>query len=291
MWVANTGVAMVAAFFGAEGLGAVARVALPPASGISGVAAQVAPAERKEPARSAARILERNPFDSLTGSLVRSALAEENALAPVDPTRLPDCQGVRVVVIAASGEPDDLAAFLVDGARPVVRRRGGVIGGLTVELIAPDRVFLRDARRPCQARLFPSAAPLAPLASKTHPTDALDPSLATGIERVGPGSYRVERRVVDRVLDDQSEVMRGGMMRPEKEGDRVVGIRLFGVRPDRLFGVLGLEDGDVLSTINGFPFSSPERMLDAYARLRGAAELEVDFTRGGRPMRNTYSVQ
>ena len=41
--------------------------------------------------------------------------------------------------------------------------------------------------------------------------------------------------------------MKSARIVPEKEGDKVVGIRLFGIRPDSLLGTLGIENGDRLS--------------------------------------------
>jgi general secretion pathway protein C len=58
-----------------------------------------------------------------------------------------------------------------------------------------------------------------------------------------------------------------------------------------LLGVLGLQDGDVIRSLNGYEFSSPERMLEAYARLRDATELRLDFTRGGQATTNKYAIQ
>ena len=64
----------------------------------------------------------------------------------------------------------------------------------------------------------------------------------------------------------------------------VVGVRLFGIRPDTLLGSIGLENGDRLETINGFKMSSPEKALEAYTRLRAADGLTLQVDRGGKPM-------
>jgi general secretion pathway protein C len=96
---------------------------------------------------------------------------------------------------------------------------------------------------------------------------------------------------MDKVLNDQSEITKGAMIRPERDGDRTVGVRLLKVRPDGLFGLLGLQDGDVMRSINGYDFGSPERMLEAYARLRQATQLVLEFSRGGTATTNTYDIQ
>ena len=298
MWIANILLVGVAAFFGAEGLSAVAKMAIVSGMPPLGGAPLDAPRASDPPARTitSESILARNPFDSVRGSLLPVAHTDDVASAETyDPFHLPACAKVRAVVIAEFTDPEaSLAAFEVEGGEAVLRRRGGDIGQGRVEYIAADRVFVREEGKMCQAQLFAPAA-IVQAKDRTAATprapDALDPAIAKGIERLGPGRYRVERSVVERLLDNQAEVMSGGMMRPEKEGDRTVGVRIFGVRPDRLFGVLGFQDGDVLRTFNGYEFSSPERMLEAYAHLRDATQLRVEFTRGGQATTSTYAIQ
>jgi general secretion pathway protein C len=102
-----------------------------------------------------------------------------------------------------------------------------------------------------------------------------------GISRVSANEFNVDRGVVDKILENQADLMRQARIVPEQENGKLVGIRLFGVRPDTLLGVLGLENGDRLQTINGFDMTSPEKALEAYARLRTADNLTVQVNRRG----------
>jgi general secretion pathway protein C len=78
---------------------------------------------------------------------------------------------------------------------------------------------------------------------------------------------------------------------PERDGDKMAGIRLFGIKPGTLLDAIGLENGDRLQTINGFEMSSPEKMLEAYARLRTQDRLVVQVIRRGAPLNLDYSVK
>jgi general secretion pathway protein C len=296
MWAANVAFLGIASFFGAEGLSAVASMAMSPRS------SPPYPEHFRDlpvadgHARTADPILARNPFDSVTGSLIKEAhAAESSPEGSQDPREAPACVKIHAVVIAAFEDPESsVAAFEVEGAPAVLRRRGGEIGAAKVEYIAFDRAFVREGGKLCQTQLFaPSTVP--PVAehkeATPHVEGGLDPRIAQGIVRDGPGRYRIERSVLEKLLEDQSEIMKGGQIRPEKEGDKTVGVRLAGVRPDRVFGLLGLQDGDVIRSLNGYDFTSPERMLEAYARLRGATELRLDFTRGGQATTYNYAIQ
>src|SRR5690606_34061284 len=96
--------------------------------------------------------------------------------------------------------------------------------------------------------------------------------------------YNIDRGVVDKILENQADLMRQARIVPEQENGRVVGIRLYGVRQETLLGVLGMENGDRLQTINGYDMSSPEKALAAYARLRTADRLTISLARRGQSM-------
>ena len=58
-----------------------------------------------------------------------------------------------------------------------------------------------------------------------------------------------------------------------------------------LLGTLGLQNGDRLEAINGFTMASPEKALEAYARLRTASNLNVKLNRRGAPATIDYRIK
>jgi len=109
--------------------------------------------------------------------------------------------------------------------------------------------------------------------------------------KVSATEYNIDRGVVDKILENQADLMRQARIVPEQENGKVVGIRMFGVRPDTLLGHLGMENGDRLQTINGFDMASPEKALEAYARLRTADKLTVSLNRRGQNMNLDYNIK
>jgi len=111
------------------------------------------------------------------------------------------------------------------------------------------------------------------------------------IAKVGPNEYVIERAAVDRILEAQAELMKQRIVQ-EKEGDRVVGVKVYGIKPGSVLSMLGIENGDRLETLNGFEMSNPEKMLEAYARLRsGAEKLQIHLTRNGKPINVDYTIR
>ncbi|MGD0674255.1 MAG: type II secretion system protein GspC [Polyangiaceae bacterium] len=266
-----------------------------------------APASTNGHATSADPILHRNPFDSVTGPLDKEPVAPEDAgedLPPPpidysDPYNVPECEGVQVLIIAASADPDWSFAALQtdrDKGKSMLRRRGGEVGSKTVRFIGWDRVWLANGRELCQSQMFKPPTLAVPEAGAPPPPAVVEKSSVSadiqhGIRKVSATEFDVDRGVVDKILENQAELMRQARIVPEQENGKVVGIRLFGVRPDSLLGTLGMENGDRLEKINGFDMTSPEKALEAYARLRTADQLVVSVNRHGQETNLDYNIK
>jgi general secretion pathway protein C len=266
------------------------------------------PASASPHATNAEPILARNPFDSVTGPLNRVPAAEASASTDLpppdlsDPFNAPDCDGVHVIIIAASADPDWSFAALettapADKGKSFLRRRGGELGGKTVKFIGWDRVWMTTGSQLCQTQMFkPPAGPSVAAAPPPAPMPSggatpVSDDIKKGIQRIGPNEFNVDRSVVDKILENQAELMRQARIVPEQENGKVVGIRLFGVRSDTLLGALGMENGDRLEKINGFDMTSPEKALEAYARLRTADHLTISLNRKGQEQNMDYNIK
>jgi general secretion pathway protein C len=304
-----------AAFLGAQGMMQVVGISLAVTEkqlAATPLSARAAPAASTASphATSAEPILARNPFDSVTGPLNAVAVPlpepEPTATGPdlSDPLNAPACDGVRVLVIAASADPDWSFAALESDAekgKSVLRRRGGEISGKTVTFVGWDRVWMSTGNQLCQSQMFKPAGAAAPAAAAAAPPPPAAPAaggaagvsaeIKNGIQKLSETEFKVDRGVVDKILENQAELMRQARIVPEQENGKVVGIRLFGVRPDTLLGTLGMENGDRLEKINGFDMTSPESALEAYARLRTADKLTVSINRRGQAMNVDYNIK
>jgi general secretion pathway protein C len=308
----------VAAYFQASGMGALvaSSVALDPSAL---PAAPLAAVARATPAASdhtsnAEAILSRNPFDSVTGPLDGKQIELPANLPPKeevnrDPYEDPDCDVAKALLIVASDDPQwSFAALAGSDGKSMLRRQGDEISGQTVYFIGDlrsaeqrrdgkrdlfDRVWLTAAGGArCQIRVGGKIAmKAAPPKDTGKPKSSVPKEIADKIHKVSDTEFNVERSVVDSILENQAELMKSARIVPEKEGDKVVGIRLFGVRPDSLLGTLGIENGDRLSAINGFEMSDPQKALEAYTKLRTADHLTVAVNRHGNPVNIDFNIK
>jgi len=252
-------------------------------------------------------ILARNVFDSVTGPLNKKPLDEVDDKPPSldlsDPLGAPACEGIRAAIITESRDPNwSIAALAGTGeTAPKMRRIGDEVNSKMLVYIGYNAreespsVWLAAGASLCQVFLFPRAAKVVPptadsaaAAASAEPGQSRCPAkipadIADKIKKISETEFQVDRSVVDKVLENQAELMRSARIIPETKDGQVVGVRLFGIRPDTLLGSLGIQNGDRLETINGFSMSSPEKALEAYTRLRSAEGLNLQVNRRGQP--------
>jgi general secretion pathway protein C len=234
--------------------------------------------------------------------------------APIDPNAPPPaCEGsMRLVgAIVNTRTPESSFAAITNAAGKVLLYRQGMdIDGRSVVRINSSSVYLQPTGAGvCQLAMFappppaggasPPIAAAGPAEPITTPGDTaaagtggIPPSeLEAGITAVSEREYNIQRSLVDRLLENQAELMRTARIIPHEEGGRTVGVKLYGIRRNSLLGRLGMQNGDLLRTINGYDMSSPDSALEAYSRLRGADHLTLSVVRRGNAMTLDYNIR
>jgi general secretion pathway protein C len=295
-----------AAYFQASGISQLVAAAFAPAAlpADDVTPRSATPATLPSPDRhatSARAILENNPFDSVTPRpLGASCDAVPGALVDLDHAeRAPLCDELRAVVVVASPDPSwSMAGITVAGeARTKVVRVGDDVGQRIVRVIEWNRIVLASGSSLCQVLMFRASKVASAADAGTReppPTSArgaVPPAIASKIRRVGASEFELDRQTVADILENQMELLRAVRIVPEQLNGKVVGIRLYGVRPDTLLGLLGLETGDRLDSINGLEMTSPETGMQALANLRTADHLSVRVNRRGRDTTLDYDVR
>jgi general secretion pathway protein C len=109
-------------------------------------------------------------------------------------------------------------------------------------------------------------------------------------ELVGEHHYRVPRAFFEALTASPNETMREARVVPVTKNNQVVGLRLFGIRPDSRLARLGLKNGDQLQTLNDIPLTTPDKALKAYAASRNADTLRVTLIRQGQSIDFRYDL-
>jgi general secretion pathway protein C len=197
----------------------------------------------------------------------------------------------RITVIAPGpGAPDEVLAL-------VGRALEG--SGLVLETSGEGSVIRRQAgvEPPESCRPAPPAEPVATGAGARRTgtggssggagTSRTDDPIVGGIRRVNATTYLVTRDAREAFVAQPSSSAR---MIPHVVGGEAVGLQLFGIRASSPLGAIGLQNGDIVRTVNGRNIASPERALEAYSSLRNAGTFTVELERRGAPVTMTYRI-
>lgn len=265
------------------------------------------------------QILRRNIFDSeqgpLDGELVDDTpqVETEEPVEDWDPTQPPPaCDGsMRLVAAVVNPRRSEwsFAAIIGAAGKAMLYRAGQEVDGRTIVAVLPNRVYMRPTTgRVCQIAMFADeeGAPVASRPTRVSTMAAETPQrptrptregaissadLESGITRNSDTNFTIQRGLVDQILENQAELMRTARIIPHEENGRVVGVKMYGIRRNSLLGRLGVQNGDMLRTINGYDMSSPDSALEAYARLRSADHLTLSIVRRGSPATIDYNIQ
>lgn len=308
---------LLAAYFQGSGISHLVAAQLAPGSGPTFTPMPKVRGKALERPRVEA-LLARNPFDSETGCLncappVEDA-PEERELTFDDPLTVPDCAGVTVFIVTESEDPLwSFAAVQGQGdSGPRLRRVGDPVGNMKVAYIgynpatAQPTIWL-EGDILCQSPLFSESEKTRTAAPAGKPDDEdeekdddkkssssgreIDPEIKSKIKQISETEFEIDRSAVEMILEDQAQLMRSARIVPEQKDGKTIGVRLFGVRPDTLLGTLGLKNGDRLEQINGYDMGSPEKALEAYARLRTAENLKIKLNRRGQPTTIDFKIK
>ncbi len=250
---------------------------------------------------SAKAIWTRNAFDSVTGPFEdKSSLrVEVGSISNGNPLTVARCDDLAVQIVSESSDPLwSFATMQARGeSRPVLRRVGDQVGGRRLihigfnPLEASPAVWLQG-KSVCQTLLFAELSPSPGTEPRGTPAaSTTDGDISIGIQKVSDTHFRVDRTIAEMILEDPTELMRSVRVVPEKKNGEVVGIRLFGIRDGTLFGLLGLQNGDRLETVNGVSITTPEKALRVYASARSETRLTLALTRRGRPLEIDVDIE
>ena len=261
-------------------------------------------------------ILRRNIFDSETGPLERNPPVavvdepvEEGEPEELDPNAPPPrCDGsMRLVgAFVRMRSPDDsFAAITSATGEALLYQTGMQVDSREVVAIQHNRVILRPSGgNLCSLTMFAEdegeRVATAPTPARPTPRprraagspEGLDPaSLEAGIDQISEREYAIDRGLVNQLLANQAALMRTARVIPHEEGGQVVGVKLYGIRRSSLLGRLGIQNGDMLRTINGYDMTAPDSALEAYARLRNADRITINLNRRGSDQTIDYQIR
>ncbi len=148
-----------------------------------------------------------------------------------------------------------------------------LIGGKRVKILTPTAAAAEAAAQP------PAGIP-----APSTPSGGLAAS-------AGGGNYVVDQRALNAALDNIGQAMTDARLLPSIKDGKVEGFRASEVKPQGIFGTIGIRNGDVLLRMNDFPIDSPEKAIQSFASLKGQSRIKLDLIRDGQPTTFNYDIR
>lgn len=162
----------------------------------------------------------------------------------------------------------------------------------TVERILPKKVVLnRNGKREVltysvMQKAPPTAPAPRPTLSRRPPTDRTSP---------GRPSYTMVERNEWKQFEgrDPAELLEESEARitPAWRDGRVEGLQLENIGENEYAKRLGLEEGDIVKSVNGVQIRSLDEAFNLATKLQKAPVIRVEVTRGGEPQTLTYRLR
>ena len=169
--------------------------------------------------------------------------------------------------------------------------------GVTVLAVERGRVVLlnQGRREFVDVGVEPAkAAPVKPTAKPDEPAAANKIAIEgadQAIDCTDENNCTVDRAFVEQLLAKPQQLMTQARMAPVSKDGETAGFRVAGIKTGSLAKLIGLENGDVVSEINGQRLGNIDDAMAMYTKLRRANHLSVTVERGGALIRKEIAIK
>lgn len=177
---------------------------------------------------------------------------------------------------------------------PAMYNRGMKVGttDATVVAVVQRRVYLRNQGRLEYLELDggPTPPPRVAVNVPPPPESGEMGDIDRGVTCSGQ-SCNINRSLVEKLLSNTAMLATAARVVPSIKDGKPNGFKLYAIRPNSIFGKIGLQNGDTVRTINGMDMSSPDKALEVFTKLRNASHLTVQLERRGANTTLDYTIR
>ena len=117
----------------------------------------------------------------------------------------------------------------------------------------------------------------------TTTDDSDDDSSKIELKKLGPGKFEVSRAEVQQTMENPAQFFSQMRALPHFVNGKTDGFSISQVAPGSVFQQLGLQDGDLLTSIDGQPVTNPMQAMSLIQAVKTASAIDLTVNRGGTP--------
>jgi len=111
------------------------------------------------------------------------------------------------------------------------------------------------------------------------------------VEDLGDNRYKIPKETIDHSMGNLSQILTQIRAIPNIQDGKTNGFALSEIEPGSVFDEMGLEEGDVLRSVNGQQMNDPALAMQMISSLRNATQINIQVLREGHPTTLTYQIQ
>ncbi len=111
-----------------------------------------------------------------------------------------------------------------------------------------------------------------------------------GVRKLTDTRYEIDKAIIDSSLSNLNTLATQARLVPSFKNGIANGFKLFQIQPGSLYSSIGIENGDVITRINGYEINSPDKALEIYQKLRESSHVTLELDRGGQNIKKDYSI-
>ncbi len=113
----------------------------------------------------------------------------------------------------------------------------------------------------------------------------------TGIKQIAQNSYTIPESQFQSNLQNMGQLLTQARVVPNVVSGQIDGYRIFAISPGSLYSNIGLQNGDVIHSVNGIRVTTPESALQLFQQLKNERRFDIVIDRNGQQMNLNYAVQ
>ncbi len=109
--------------------------------------------------------------------------------------------------------------------------------------------------------------------------------------QIGEDTYEVKREFVQANFSDMGNLLVSARAIPYIKDGAIQGFRLVNISPSSFYRIIGLQDGDVIKSVNNIPISNPQVLLKIMSDIQNETYFEIKIDRMGREKTLRYHIR
>lgn len=234
----------------------------------------------------------RSPFSQYAPAINRNLFgAAQEPVSDKEQLKIQELErtSLKVALLGTvSGDTEAASAIIEDKVKKkqALYKEGDEIQDATIVKILRGKVVLRvqdkneiltmeEEQAPSGARtlLSPRSSPPASASSATSTKITL------------------ESAVVKKSLENLTDLLSQVRVRPHYQDGKADGLLLSQVKPNTIFTKLGLQNGDIIQSVDGKQIGNPDEIMGFYEELKTGAPVSLDIMRRGKKSTLTYEFK